>query len=385
MNRRDFFKVAAAGGAVALHRSRVDAGLIPETSHNFKTRHVIWIINGNGSRKKDWYENPSLCPNYARLATEGFVYEESHNDTVSRHEQSWVEAITGNRFQPDLLANPTPLHYVRKAYNDRATNYWYISGASSFRQWKRDPRYFSANHPEFGENTRPVLFNAAFVRPDRQFQDAGLSEREKSQIQDFIQAMVQARVCEVGLKEAPIPREPFVGDALGFTLIPEVMKAFKPRILIYHQVGHDVAHGAGGYPRLQTGYSEYEKVCRTTDKQLGRIFDFVKNDPYFSKTTTIVIRPEFGRDDEITRYGELHHSTGYYQAHRSAEIWWGPDIKVGADKTLKNRMDLVPTLTKLFNVNAPYAIGQVHPEMFKDTIGDFAPYQPYLPECEPSK
>ena len=106
-----------------------------------------------------------------------------------------------------------------------------------------------------------------------------------------------------------------------------------------------------------------------------RVFiDFVKADPYFSKTTTIVIRPEFGRDDEINMYGELHHSYGYDQTCSSAEIWWGPDIRAGVDKGLKNRMDIVPTITKLFNVDATHALGQVHPEMFKPSVGSFLPY-----------
>src|SRR5205085_824058 len=134
---------------------------------------------------------------------------------------------------------------------------------------------------------------------------------------------------DLNLSNTPIPRNPFVADAIGLALIPKVMAAFKPKVLIYHQVGHDAAHGSGGFPQRETGYSEYEKVCRTTDEQIGRIFDFVKHDPYFSRQTAIVIRPECGRDDEVTPYGELHHSTGYYQSHHSAELWWGPDIKRG--------------------------------------------------------
>jgi hypothetical protein len=120
-------------------------------------------------------------------------------------------------------------------------------------------------------------------------------------------------------------------------------------------------------------------VCRTTDVQVGRIVDFVKRDAYFSGKTAIVIRPEFGRDDEPNMYGELHHSEGFYQTHRSAEIWWGPDFKVGVDKSLKNRRDFAPSLLKLFNVNATDAMGQVHPEMFKASLGVFPPYMASIP------
>ncbi len=196
-----------------------------------------------------------------------------------------------------------------------------------------------------------------------------LTASEKTKMEEFIDATMKAKLWEFNLKNAPIPRDPFTGDAVGLALIPHVLKEFKPRILIYHLVGHDTGHGESAYWRRQTGYLEYEKVCRTTDEQIGRIFDFVRNDSYFSKNTAIVVRPEFGRDDEVNMYGELHHNEGYPQTCRSAEIWYGPDFKIGTSNRLTNRMDVVPSITRLFNVAAPHALGRVHSEMFGDSLG----------------
>jgi hypothetical protein len=363
------------------------APALPQGSYNFQAKHVIWIINGNGSRKKEYYESPALSPNYTRLAKEGFVYTESHNETVSNHGHSWTELLTGNRHQSAIPLYPTPAHYVRKAYGDAATNYFFVNGVSYYRQWRYNEKYFTT-HPEYGEATRPVSLTATHIywpgmkrTPSQvvaeEFPDMGLTAAEKKRLEEFIEASYARRYWEFNLKANPIPRDPFVGDALGLAVIPDVMQAFKPRLLIYQQVGHDTGHGAGGYLRQQTGYFEYEKVCKTTDEQLGRIIDFVKNDPYFSKNTAIVIRPEFGRDDEVNMAGAVNHSEGYYQCHRSAEIWWGPDFKVGVSNKLVNRLDMVPSITKLFNVDTPYSIGQVHPEMFKTSLGKFPDYQPY--------
>ena len=259
-----------------------------------------------------------------------------------------------------------------------------MSGVSQYRQW-RYPTKYSVSRPDYGEDTHPVsLFasniyspvmkrNAAQVVAD-EFREMGLMAREKQKLEQFIDATCKARMWEFNLKHAPGLRDPFAGDALGLALIPHVLKEFKPKMIIYRQVGHDTGHGAGVDFGQQNGYLEYEKVCKTTDEQLGKIIDFVKSDPYFSRNTAIVVRPEFGRDDEINLYGEINHSVGYNQTCRSAEIWWGPDFKVGVDKGLKNRMDLVPSLTTLFNVDATFAIGQVHPEMFKDSVGRFPAY-----------
>ncbi len=87
MNRRDFLKNAglAAGSAFAMEGLSFGAPHVSEITHDFKTKHLIWIINGNGSRKMDWYENPTLSPNYARLAKSAFVYTNSHNETISHH------------------------------------------------------------------------------------------------------------------------------------------------------------------------------------------------------------------------------------------------------------------------------------------------------------
>jgi len=38
------------------------------------TEHLIFVVNGNGLRKKDYYEDASISPNTRRVADEGFVF-----------------------------------------------------------------------------------------------------------------------------------------------------------------------------------------------------------------------------------------------------------------------------------------------------------------------
>lgn len=383
MNRRSFFTNAGlAGGAMALNGLQASAA--PAT-YNFKTKHVIWIINGNGSRKKEWYEKADLSPNYARLVKEGFVYEEDNNDTVSKHGDSWTELITGNAYQANTPLFPTLHHYIRKAHNDQATNYWIVNGVSYYRQWRYNNKYYTP-HPDYQENTRPTSLTATHIywpdmkRTPRQIveeemPDMGHTPQEKKQLEEFVDATLKARLWEFNLKHQPIPRDPFVGDAVGLALIPHVLKTFKPKVIMYQQVGHDTGHGNGGFLRQQTGYFEYEKVCKTTDEQLGKIIDFVKSDPYFRENTAIVVRPEFGRDDEINMYGEVNHSDGYYQCHRSASIFWGPDFKVGKSKLRVDRKDMCPTLAQIFSAPTPFAEGQVRNHLFKDSVGKLPEYK----------
>jgi hypothetical protein len=267
--------------------------------------------------------------------------------------------ITGRQPDTSGAKYPTALHYLRKAYGDAASNYWFITGAHAYRQWRHNTDSLGGLLPGYGVDTSPVVLSASRVY------SPGLTTRETRNLEQFVDATRKARLWELDLKNFPIPRLPFIGDSAGLALVPRVLKEFKPRMMICQIVGHDAGHGSGGYARRETGYSEYLQVCRTTDELLGRLFDFIINDPYFSKTTAIVVRPEFGRDDEINRHGEINHSDGYYQSIRSAEIWWGPDFRVGVDRSVKNRRDMVPSIARVFNVDATYATGRPHLEMFR--------------------
>ena len=63
-------------------------------------------------------------------------------------------------------------------------------------------------------------------------------------------------------------------------------------------------------------------------------------------------------------YGELHHSEGYPQTMSSAELWWGPDFRKGVCREIKNRVDIVPSITKVFNVDAVFAAGRIMRKCF---------------------
>ena len=392
MNRRSFLKSSALGGAAFAFGPRLAEAQQAAGSLNLKTKHLIFIVNGNGARKKEYYEDAAVSPNINKLAKEAFVFEEDHCNQASSHGTCFTELLQGNESQTGVPLYPTIPHYIRKAYGDEATKYWYINPTSYFRQWRYDIKYFTA-HKDFGVNTRPVSFttqNFFFFEKQRsksarqlvaeQFpSDMGLTEAERKRLEDFIAGLQSSKGYNPSLKKPFIPRSPFVEEGQSLHLIPKIMQEFKPRVLIFQQVGHDTGHGAGGYLRYETGHEEYVSVAKSTDESVGNIINWVKNDPYFSTNTSIVIRPEFGRDDEINLYGEIHHSQGYYYAQRVANILWGPDFNKGVDKsTVISRLDTCPTLTKLFNVDATHSQGQVVPGLFRPEVGKIPAYKPYV-------
>ena len=139
--------------------------------------------------------------------------------------------------------------------------------------------------------------------------------------------------------------------------IPRILQSERPRVVVCRQMGHDVGHHS---------YEQYLAAVKATDDAIGRMFDWLLREPEFAGKTAIVIRPEFGRDDEINQHGQLHHSCGFYYTHRVASIFWGPDFNRGVDRTtVINARDMAPTLTRLVGVDAIHAQGGVVPSLFK--------------------
>jgi arylsulfatase A-like enzyme len=101
MNRRKFLAGVAYG--------TVASSLQPLGSR--RTQHLIFIVNGGGVRKQEYYENEALSPNMARLAREGFVFEQDHCERVASHEAACMELLEGREWQ-EGSRYPTILDYV---------------------------------------------------------------------------------------------------------------------------------------------------------------------------------------------------------------------------------------------------------------------------------
>ena len=357
-----------------------------QSTNNFKTKHVVLILNGNGARKREYYEREDVSPNMRRLAADGTVCVEDHNNTVSNHGYMFTELLSGIDFSVAAPRWPTMAHYLRKRYQDEATKYWYIQGISYYRQWRFHSKYY-CTHPEYSTETFPLsltMQNIFFEENKKpasqiareQFPDMGVTEKEFKQLEEFIDAHLKAKDYNPALKRPFIPREPFYQEAQALHMIPKLLQTFKPRLVIFQQIGHDTGHGNGGFLLQDTGYQEYVKTAISTDEVTGHILDFVKNDPYFSQNTAIIVRPETGRDDEVNLYGEIHHSEGYYYTHRAASIFWGPDFRKGhVVKDVVNRLDMCKTVVKMLGGEAQYAKGSVRPMIFADHVGKLPVYE----------
>jgi hypothetical protein len=152
----------------------------------------------------------------------------------------------------------------------------------------------------------------------------------------------------------------YIGNGLqvdSISKIPRAMLDHQPRIVVCREASYETGHNS---------YEEYLHAVKTTDQSIGSLLNWVDTHPQFSRNTSIVIRPEFGRDDEVNEHGQLHHSYGFYYTHRVASIFWGPDFNTGVDRTtVISSLDMAPTLVRLFRADALPARSRVLPGLFR--------------------
>ena len=110
--------------------------------------------------------------------------------------------------------------------------------------------------------------------------------------------------------------------------VSAVLRELKPGVLVLRQMAQDKGHD---------DYEEYLEAIREMDRSVGAIAGFVRSDPILRENTAIVIRPEFGRDDIVNQFGQLHHSPGFYCTHRVASIFWGAGISRGVGRDIVDR------------------------------------------------
>jgi len=102
MHRRLFLKQSSLGAAGCA---------LATPARPRHTEHLIFIVNGGGARKKDYYENDSLCPNIRKIASEGFVFEEDHCERIASHNAAFRELLTGHEWLDDGPAYPNIFDY----------------------------------------------------------------------------------------------------------------------------------------------------------------------------------------------------------------------------------------------------------------------------------
>lgn len=372
MRRRDFVKLGA-GAALGAGAGALLDGRGAAAAATFATRHLVTIILGSGARKRDVIGNPEHAPFQTAMVKEGTLFTEDYCETVSLPGCMATEILTGrsasSSSQRPLF--PTWNEYVRKKTGARATDFWMLQSVSYYKGFTWDVKHFS-KHPEYGirYGATSLTMNKLFhpkcdLSPGQlveRFVEPGLghSPTERKRIEAWIASVLTSKRDELPSTRTPVvEREVQMGDCQALHLAGDILKAFEPRMLTIQILG--LADASDDH-----GYETYLRHIETTDELIGNLWRRIQSDPRLCATTSLLIRPDCGRDSEVNRYGRLGVSPGDEHAHSVWTLGLGPDFEKGRVVTERvERRDLAPTITYLMSGrSAEYASGRVRARMF---------------------
>jgi len=211
---------------------------------------------------------------------------------------------------------PTIFEYARKHLGLKATETWFIGNtiANSYNllNGSTHPDYglqyganFFAPTVTFGSQGRDVLANAKVYHPQEElapmykmknFLDNVFrvkqgeipsiknTDEDKNRIKDFVRNTFQKQ------SAGQIPRPPVTdnGDLATLSYAGEVLKEFKPKILVVNMTAVDTCHG---------NFSSYLRALHRADHGVGWLWNYIQTQiPEMSGKTTILLSPECGRN-----------------------------------------------------------------------------------------
>lgn len=124
----------------------------------------------------------------------------------------------------------------------------------------------------------------------------------------------------------------------------------------------------------------YRGVLRELDRQLGRVFDYIRSEPALKENTIILVASDNGPELGLGSAGDLRGGKGmlYEGGIRSPLVVWSgriADAAVGAknNTTVLAGMDLAPSLLALANVPVPQGVCFDGLDMSKALVGQSSP------------
>jgi hypothetical protein len=172
-------------------------------------------------------------------------------------------------------------------------------------------------------------------------------------LQTFLNSMISRAAA--GQFNNPWGTPGVTGDMLNIYFGIEVMKEFKPELMVINMTDVDIAH---------FDYTKYANAIGVADYSLYKLWDAIQNTPGMANDTIMVVVPEHGRNqtpnsviDAYGRYALDHNNDAM-----SREIFClmvGPNVKQGqVFNTVKGEsVDVVPTIANILGFDSEIPFG----------------------------
>jgi hypothetical protein len=277
--------------------------------------------------------------------------------------------------------HPTIFEYVRRYMGAKATDVWFIGtgidnstpllnhseypgfgaryGANFFaptvtfgRIGEEHLNGFKSYHPE--EELDPILKMRYFL--DQSFAGFGgyelphlyNTEEEKEDIKSFIQQTFERKA----RNEIALPAVTDNGDLRTAAYAAEVLRWFKPKLLVLNMGVADMCH---------TSFTSYLMALHRADHAVGFLWNYIQTQiPEMAGRTALIVMPEHGRNLEPNGildendWRAFDHSSDP-NSRRIFTLMAGPGIDAGLvvgseDNPVGDAADVVPTIADILGI-----------------------------------
>jgi len=292
--------------------------------------------------------------------------------------------VSGNYYFTQGLrsrpSSPTIFEYLRRHAGFKATDCWFVSvdigGSRPLLNYSAHPDYgrryggnFIAPTTTFGSPGMAHFMNFKNYHPDTEwnmilemreflnenFVQEGLEiahlyndRDEEDNIKEFVRSTFQ----KVNSGNVTLPPINDNGDLKTIGFAVELLRWFKPRLMVVDMTNIDVCH---------SDYTSYLKNLHRADHGVGFLWREIQRIPEMAGRTTMLVMPEHGRDldhnpiqDDNDWYA-YDHSGNNVNTRRIFSLMVGPGIdgnlQVGnPSQPVGDASDIVPTIADLFGV-----------------------------------
>lgn len=359
LSRRDFLRSSAVLAA---------APLLPIGSGP-RTERVVVIAFAGGVRSKEVLGKPQNTPNLMRIARAGVTFTKVRAANVG-HYGAALSMFTGNVEalgirDSERTTNPTLFEILRKDGGFAAGDVW-LSTASG-TQGRLFAHGDSADYgAEFGAQVfdSDGIFNVEFKRLLDSFgRPKPETDADRAQLDRLGRALAgDGRAPSETGRQRAVERfildelggantrltGPGAADAKAIRVGTSLLRAFRPKLLGITLQNHDIAHGS---------YNGYVEVIRRNDEEIGKLWDLIVADKDLRETTSLLVLPEFGRDQNLNERNGLDHGDGSDDMLEVFLIGSGPQM--GRDKVVTKEIrtiDVCPTVLGLLGCKASTAM-----------------------------
>ena len=112
-------------------------------------------------------------------------------------------------------------------------------------------------------------------------------------------------------------------------------------------------------------WENYLQEIRNTDEYIYKIWDYIRNDPYYSGTTTLFIANDHGRHSDHVDDGFRSHGDGCEGCRHINFFAYGPDFKNGIIDIRRELIDIPATIAEILHFKPEYIEGDIMYELFE--------------------